>query len=285
MPLLPMSPQVFAILSALVAERAGLHFDRSHAPIFAEKVSARAVEAGFESLLDYYYLLRYDASNGPQELDRLVEALVVGETYLFRELEPLETAVTHFLVPRIAAGMRPRIWCAACATGEEPHTVAMLLAARGLLGSVELIASDINAAGLSRARSGRFGRRAVRTDIPAFAARFVQVEEREVVVGEKLTTSIDWRQINLLDAATIEALGAFDVILCRNVLIYFDDDTTCRVIERLADRLRVGGALFVGISESLLRFATSLHCEEQNGVFFYRKLHDSIATNPGSRRR
>jgi chemotaxis protein methyltransferase CheR len=279
-----MSPQVFSILSALVAERAGLYFDLSHAPIFAEKVSARALEAGFESLLDYYYLLRYDPESR-DEFDRLVEALVVGETYLFRELEPLETAVSDFIVPLLGSGRRPRIWCAACATGEEPHTVAMLLAARGCLGEVDLVASDINLAALSRARSGRFSRRAVRADIPAFASRWVEIEEREVVIRGKLTDSIDWRHVNLLDHETIEGLGRFDVILCRNVLIYFNDETASRVVERLTARLRVGGALFVGISESLLRFATSLHCEEKNGVFLYRKIDDSIATDPGPRRR
>jgi len=67
-------------------------------------------------------------------------------------------------------------------------------------------------------------------------------------------------------------LGTFDVILCRNVLIYFNEQTTRQVIDRLSARLRVGGALFVGISESLLRFGTSLSCEEQNGVFLYRKI-------------
>ena len=269
MSLLPMSPQVFSILSGLVAEQAGLHFDVMHAAVFAEKVTSRAVEAGFESLLDYYYFLRYDPG-GKRELDALVEALVVGETYLFRELAPLETVVSDFVIPALAAGRRPRIWCAACATGEEPHTVAMLLAARGVLDEVDLIASDINAAALERARSGRFSRRAVRQEPPFFAHRWLQVDEQGVTVPPRLTNAIDWRRINLMDDATIAQLGTFDVVLCRNVLIYFDDQTARAVVNRLAGRLRVGGALFVGISESLIRLGTA--CEEQNGVFLYKKL-------------
>jgi chemotaxis protein methyltransferase CheR len=265
-----MSPQVFSILSALVAERTGLHFDAQHAQLFAEKITGRAVEAGFQSLLDYYYFLRYDAG-GPPELDTLVEALVVGETYLFRELAPLKTLVSDLVVPAVEGGRRPRIWCAACATGEEPHTVAMLLAARGILDEVDLVASDISAAALARARSGRFGRRAIRQVVPAFAEPWLQIEEREVAVRPVLTDAIDWRRINLIDDAAVAALGTFDVVLCRNVLIYFSDDTARRVVERLAARLRLGGALFVGISESLLRFGTSLSCEEQDGVFMYKK--------------
>jgi chemotaxis protein methyltransferase CheR len=266
-----MSPQVFSILSGLVAERTGLHFEAAHALIFAEKVGRRAVEAGFESFLDYYYYLRYDAE-GAAELDRLVEALVVGETYLFRELTPLQTAVASFIVPALAAGRRPRIWCAASATGEEPHTVAMLLQARGILDAVDLIASDISVVALERARQGRFTRRAIRSDVPAFATPWLQVGERDISVDARLTNAIDWRRINLIDADAVAALGTFDVILCRNVLIYFDDTTTRKVVERLAARLVDGGALFVGISESLLRFRPSLLCEERDGIFLYRKV-------------
>jgi chemotaxis protein methyltransferase CheR len=84
-----------------------------------------------------------------------------------------------------------------------------------------------------------------------------------------LTQAIDWRQVNLVDAGAVGAVGTFDVILCRNVLIYFSDDTVRDVITQLLARLTPEGALFVGISESLLRFGLPLRCEEQNGVFLY----------------
>lgn len=269
MPALPMSPQVFSILSALVAERCGLHFDTTHASIFADKVGNRALAAGFESLLDYYYFLRYDGDSR-DELNKLIEALVVNETYLFRELRPIQAVVSDFVVP-IAERRRPRVWCAACSTGEEPITLAMLLAERNLLDVVDLVASDISGAVLTRARSGRLGRRALRTEIPAFAAPWLRVEEREVLVDHRLTEAIDWRRINLVDEGAVAALGTFDVILCRNVLIYFDDPLVRQLVGRLAERLNADGALFVGVSESLLRFGTPLRCEEKNGVFLYRK--------------
>ena len=270
MPALSISPQVFSILSALVADRAGLHFDATNVSVFADKVGARAAAAGFESLLDYYYFLRYDA-NGSVELDALVEALVVNETYLFRELAPIETIVSEVLIPALGGGRRPRLWCAACATGEEPHTIAMLLAARGVLGDVEIVASDVSGRAIERARSGRFGRRALRQPLPEFAERWVTVDEDGVIVRPRLTGAITWRQINLMDDQTVASLGTFDAVLCRNVLIYFNDTTTRRVVDRLAARLRIGGALLVGVSESLLRFGTSLVCEELNGVFLYRR--------------
>jgi chemotaxis protein methyltransferase CheR len=267
---LSLSPQVFSILSSLIAEHAGLHFGVEHMSLFADKVGGRAVEAGFESLLDYYYYLRYDPG-GPAELDALVESLVVNETYLFRELSPLETMVTEFIVPAVNAGRRPRIWCAASSTGEEPHTVAMLLAARGILGQVDLMASDVSVQALERARSGRCSRRALRQKIPDFAARWLDVTEQGIAISPQLTETIDWRRINLMDEVTVASLGLFDVVLCRNVLIYFSDATTRLIIDRLSAVLRPDGALFVGISESLLRFGSSLICEERNGVFLYKK--------------
>src|SRR6478735_10101493 len=98
---LPLSPQVFAILSALIEERTGLHYDVRERELLAERTSGRATERGFESLLDYYYFLRYDPG-ADAELALLAEALVVNETYFFRESAPLEVLVGE-LVPRLLA--------------------------------------------------------------------------------------------------------------------------------------------------------------------------------------
>jgi chemotaxis protein methyltransferase CheR len=270
LPLLPLSPQVFSILSNLVAEHAGLTFDAAHAPVFGEKVGARAVEQGFESLLDYYYFLRYDPG-GADELRALIETLVVGETYFFRELPPLQVVVSQVIAPAVASGRRPRIWCAACATGEEPLTLAMLLASRGMLDDVELVASDINGAALERARSGVHSRRALRQELPPFADRWLRQTPAGLEVHQRLRDAISWRRINLIDDAAVSAMGTFDVVLCRNVLIYFSDDTVREVVDRLTARLQPGGVLLVGISESLLRFGGTLLCEERDGAFLYRR--------------
>jgi chemotaxis protein methyltransferase CheR len=268
--ILPLSPQVFSILSALVSEHAGLTFDAAHMPVFAEKVGARAAEQGFESLLDYYYFLRYDPG-GADELAALIEALVVGETYFFRELPPLQVVVTHAIAPAVARGRRPRIWCAACATGEEPLTLAMLIASRGMLDDVEIVASDINGAALERARSGIHSRRSLRQEVPPFADRWLRATPAGLEVQPRLRDAISWRRVNLIDDAAVSALGTFDVVICRNVLIYFNDETARRVIDRLTARLEPSGILLVGVSESLLRFGGPLLCEEKDGTFLYRR--------------
>lgn len=271
MPRVPPSPPVVGLLATLVCERAGLHYGVSDQPVLAEKAGARAEEAGFESLLDYYYFLRYDPA-GEAELGRLVDALVVRETYFFREWAQIEV-VADLTAEKLARGARPRIWSAACATGEEPLSVAIALAERGLLGQVDLLATDLSHESILRARSGRHGLRALReVPAPQSAATYVsRAPDGSVRVDERIRREVEWGQVNLVDARQVGAMPPADVILCRNVLIYFSDATAVQVVESLVDRLRPGGALFVGISESLLRFGTSLECVERGGVFLYRK--------------
>jgi chemotaxis protein methyltransferase CheR len=275
---LPLSPPVFSILSSLIEARAGLHYAPTDQGLLAEKVSERALEAGFDSLLDYYYFLRYDPA-GPAALDALIEALTVHETYFFREHEQLRALVDGVLAPRLRAGQRVRVWSAACSTGEEPLTIAMMLAERGLwpdkpgVGSVELVASDISQRVLERAQRGEFTRRSLRALPPGVDGRFLDVspDGERATVRPELREAVRWQRVNLVEAAQVEALGTFDVILCRNVMIYFSDETARRVVETLTRALRPGGHLLVGTSESLLRFGTQLTCEEKGGAFFYTK--------------
>jgi chemotaxis protein methyltransferase CheR len=268
MPALSMSPQVFAILAGLVEQRAGLHYRPEDRELLEDKVAPRALDAGFDSLLDYYYFLRYDPA-GSEALDALVDSLLVHETYFFREPLPLQVLAEDVLAPAVRAGRRPRVWCAACSTGEEPLTLAMMLAEQGVLSGVELVASDLSARALERARAGEHNLRSLRALPPGVEGRWLEVRDGRPRVRPELVAAVDWRRVNLVDAAAVAALGAFDAILCRNVLIYFRDDTARRVVDSLSCALVPGGHLLMGTSESLMRFGTALACEERRGAFFY----------------
>jgi chemotaxis protein methyltransferase CheR len=264
------SPALFSIFSALVEERVGLAYSLGDKSIFEGKLLARAAEAGFESPLDYYYYLRYD-DPGAREFQALVQTLVVHETFFFREFSALRVAVEHVIAPLVAQRQRPRIWCAACSTGEEPLTVAMQLADMDLLQRVELVASDISSAAIERAKSGAFGRRAVRAGAPSKLMHYLTACESGYVIAPELLAAIDWRCLNLLDRTAVQAVGSVDLILCRNVLIYFRDETARKVVATLSDNLKHGGVLLVGVSESLMRYDSKLVCEEQRGAFMYKK--------------
>jgi chemotaxis protein methyltransferase CheR len=268
---LELTPQLFALFSTLVEEASGLHYSPADRELLSTKLGVHATELGYDTLLDYYYRLRYDDPDGG-ELARLVEALVVHETYFFRELPPLVTIADGHVTEVVRSRGRARVWSAAAATGEEPYTFAMLLAERGLLDKVEIVATDISRVALERAKTGRHGRRSVRDGHPAaLAAKYLDVTATGVTVAPAIRRAVEFSRVNLFDDAAVAALGMFDVILCRNVLIYFDDRNVAKVIVRIASQLAPDGILVVGVSESLLRFGTMLACEERGGSFLYRR--------------
>lgn len=268
---LTLTQQLAAIFANLVEEVSGLHYGPENRELFGDKLAAQAQEAGYDTLLDYYYRLRYDDPAGV-ETRALIRALLVHETYFFRELAPLRQLVDGYLAEVIRAGGRARVWSAACSTGEEPLTLAMLLDERGLLDRVQIIATDLSADVIASARAGRYGRRALREGHPpALAGRYLTVDPHGVTIAPRIRDAVAFRTMNLLDVASYAELGSFDLILCRNVLIYFRDAVITRVIDAMTGVLAPGGVLAVGVSESLLRFGSSLVSEERGGSFFYRK--------------
>jgi chemotaxis protein methyltransferase CheR len=271
MPSLAMSPQLFVLFSTLVEEASGISYNIDDRDVLASKIADHAIELGFNSLLDYYYRLRYDDREG-YELRRLIEALLVHETYFFRELPPLVQLVDQHLQQVVDQRGKARVWSAGCASGEEPYTLAMLLDDRGLLDRIEIIGTDISSAVLARAASGRHGRRALREGYPAeLAARYLEVSPQGVLVAPRIRHAVRFDRVNLLDPIGAAKLGTFDAILCRNVLIYFRETRVMAIVERLASALAPDGLLAIGVSESLMRFGTSLTCEERGGSFFYRR--------------
>ena len=267
---LPLSPQVFAIINGLVEERSGIHYRLDDLERVRDKISSRAEQQGFLSLLDYYYFLRYDDA-GLVELDALVEHLAVHETYFFREADQLQTLL-KLLALRHAQDATVRLWCAASATGEEPLTLAMMLADAHLLSRTRIVASDISERALQRARAGDYNLRSLRSLPFGVEGRWLKKTADCVEVDAVLKAAIEWKRVNLVDRAQVAALGRFDVVIARNVLIYFSDDTVRRVVATLADSLVPGGLLLVGASESLLRYGTALACEEHGGSFYYRRV-------------
>src|SRR5215212_919685 len=189
---------VLTILGALVEERVGLHYRMEETDLFWSKVASRMEEAGFDNALDYYYFLRYD-DQARIELDALVEALVVGETYLFRQIDPLRAAITHVVRPAIEARGRARIWSAACSTGEEPFTLAMLAAHEGILGSTDIFATDVSERSIRRARAGNLSHRAFRAvdEAPELTARWLVPDaDGKLTVASTIRQAIRFDRLN-----------------------------------------------------------------------------------------
>jgi chemotaxis protein methyltransferase CheR len=188
-------------------------------------------------------------------------------------LDALSCAIQHIIAPAIAARRSARVWHAACATGEEPLSLAMLLADAGLLAQTSIIATDISERSLERARSADRGARSLRRmdlSLSRMAERWLFREGDRVRVSQALLDAVHFHRVNLLDENEVMALGKFDVVFCRNVLIYFRVLVVRRVATNLARAITPGGWLIIGASESLLRFGTLFRGEERGGVFLYR---------------
>ncbi len=262
------------LLRDLIHERTGLFFDNGKGDILTDKLSPLVIERGFTSLLDYYYLLKYDDAARDEWLS-VMNALSVPETYFWREMDQVR-ALVEWVVPRwfAAPGAGPlRIWSAACATGEEPLTIALALEEAGWLGRapVEIHASDASTAAVAKARRGLYRERAFRNLPAELRARYFTQEAATKTwrVDAKLHAAVRWDVVNLMNEAEVAPWAAANVIFCRNVFIYFSSQSINRTVRTFAAHIRPPGYLFVAASESLLRLAEEFELQEIGNAFVY----------------
>jgi len=262
------------LLRDLIHERVGLFFDDSKINLLADKLAPLIVERGFDSFLDYFYLLKYDA-DADDEWRSVINAVTVQETYFWREMDQIH-GLAEQIVPALLAenpNARIRIWSAACATGEEPLTIAMRLNESGLFerGEIEIRASDASSAALERARRGLYRERSFRAMPPSLKAKYFTAEGKEWRVAPELMGKIRWHAANLLDESEIDLPARVSIIFCRNVFIYFSPASVRRVVDRFAKNMLVPAFLFVGASESLLKVTDEFELEEIGNAFVYVK--------------
>jgi chemotaxis protein methyltransferase CheR len=262
-----------ALIQSLISERTGMSFDNGRGDLLIDKLSALVIDRGFSSFLDYYYLLKYDSSRA--EWLNVMNALSVQETYFWREFDQIR-ALVQTLVPQwLANNPRStlRIWCAACATGEEPLTIAIALNEAGLLerASIEILASDASTKALERAKARVYRERAFRSLSLDLRDRYFVAEGSGWRVRSDIHSRIKWSIANLMDESQIAPLAASDFIFCRNVFIYFSESAIGRVVRSFARYIRPPGYLFVGAAESLLRLTTDFNLTEIDDAFVYVK--------------
>jgi chemotaxis protein methyltransferase CheR len=272
---LGLSGSAAPLLRDLIHERTGLFFDNGRCDMLTDRLAPLVVQRGFQSLLDYYYLLKYDA-DAHAEWPRVMDALSVSETYFWREIDQVR-AVVNVVVPAIVAanpGLPVRIWSVPCATGEEPLTIAMALDQAGWFARarIEIHASDASAAAVARARAGRFRERSFRSLPPALREKYFRRDGDTWTVDPDLHARIrSWTVVNLMDAAAVASMADAPIIFCRNVFIYFSENGIRQVSEVFARSMPAPAYLCVGASESLLRITTRFQLEELGGAFIYVK--------------
>jgi len=262
------------LLRDLIHERIGLIFDDSKITMLADKLAPLVVERGFDSFLDYYYLLKYD-TDATDEWRSVINALTIQETYFWREMDQIHGLVEE-VIPQIAA-QNPyapiRIWSAACATGEEPLTIAMRLNENGWFqrADIEIYASDASTAAIERAQKGLYRERSFRALSPALKEKYFEASGKEWQVSPKLSGHIRWTVANLLNESETALLSSVSIIFCRNVFIYFSPESVRRVVAGFAAKMITPAFLFVGAAESLLKVTDDFELEEIGNAFVYVK--------------
>ena len=271
---LGLSTSSFSLLRNLIHEKLGLNYEEDKRDLLADRLSPLVVENGFDAFLDYYYLLKYD-DEADAHWDRVMDALSVQETYFWREMDQIH-ALADTLLPQ-ALKDRPgepvRIWSAACATGEEPFTIAMALEEAGLLkdAPVEIHASDASPSALKKARAGRYRDRSFRNLPFHLKSRYFNLDSNGYVFDDTLAEKVRFRKANLLSQGDISLLARSHFVFCRNVFIYFSRKTIKKSVDLFYEHMPSPGYLFIGASESLLKLGTGFELEEVGGAFVYLK--------------
>ncbi|MFN2407327.1 MAG: protein-glutamate O-methyltransferase CheR [Pyrinomonadaceae bacterium] len=258
----------------MINERTGMFFDNGKSDLLIDKLSPLVIERGFSSYLDYYYLLKYDAS-AHTEWQNVMNALSVQETYFWREFDQVR-ALVGTLVPQWHArnpGSTLRIWCSACATGEEPLTIAMALNEAGWFDKarIEIFASDGSSKAIERAVRGVYRERAFRSLPARLRERYFEPAEVGWRVRSDIHSRVTWAVANVIDEEQIRPLASAHFIFCRNVFIYFSESAISRVLRSFARFIRAPGCLFVGAAESLIRLTTDFTLTEIDDAFVYVK--------------
>jgi len=270
-----MSPVEFRLLRDLIHEHAGLFFREDMQYLVERRLGPRLRSLGLESYAEYHDLLLHDPQR-ISEIEHATEVLTTNETYFFRDPLQLRSFAEEIL-PVLAAARRYerrlRVWSAGCSSGEEAFTAAILLRGSGLFSGwdVEVLGSDIARRVLSVARAGCYGAHAFRgVDAEAMLRWFRPAGDRWMV-DDAVRRIVSFAHINLLDEAAVDQVEPVDCIFCRNVLIYFDQEARRRVVKSLHRRLRPGGYLLLGHSESLLNVTADFEMTQLTGDLAYRK--------------
>lgn len=242
--------QEFTLFQRLIYQLAGISLSPVKKILLVGRLSKRLTHHGFETFGEYYHLLT--SGHHPNELQLFVDLLTTNETYFFREPQHFDYLRDEILC-RHPVGSQFRIWSGACSSGEEPYSMAMVLAEALPRAHWEVFATDISLTVLERARAGLYSLE--RTDgispelLRKYCLKGVRTQQGKLLIAPDLRGKVTFSQVNL--TATINGVGSFDVIFLRNVMIYFDADTKRKVVHNMLPHLRPGGHFIVGHSESL----------------------------------
>jgi chemotaxis protein methyltransferase CheR len=274
---LAMSDSEFRMLAEFFKAHCGLHFGHESRYLLERRIARRCADLGLRSFNAYHYALRKDTS-GEGELAWAIDNLTTNETYFLREKAQL-LALIEEIIPSLQArrggpGAAPvSIWSAGCSSGEEPYSIVLLAQEAGLEPGRDLrvYASDISRQMLHKARRGIYREASFRQTDPFLREKYFSQKDGLFRISDEIKKHVSFAHLNLLDESRSALLGSLDVVLCRNVIIYFDVETKRRVVRTFHQKLKPGGFLLLGHSESLINLSTDFELKHLRHDMVYRK--------------
>ncbi|ELD6122080.1 protein-glutamate O-methyltransferase CheR [Vibrio cholerae] len=258
-------------------QKTGIFFENSKRYFVDKRLLQRIELTEHQSFRGYFTYLRFQASG--EELQAVINALTVNETYFFREISQLESLVEEVLddIVRHRPCELIRIWSMPCSSGEEPYSIVLFLLEHWPKleqVDIEIIASDIDTGILQKAAQGIFSARSVKNLPNSSLNKYFSLRaDGSYQLIDDIRQSVRFTQTNLNNRAEVQKLGAMDVIFCRNLLIYFDDISRRNAVESFYEQLNPGGVLFLGHSESMSRISSIFHVKRFRKSTGYYKPH------------
>jgi chemotaxis protein methyltransferase CheR len=255
---LTMENSTFCNLRDVIYKSCGIYFNDSKKYLLEGRVSKRLNAKNLKTFEEYIAFLQ--SPYGRQELNQLFEVITINETYFFRAEQQFD-AFEKILVPEIIKSRTTsvnsfvRIWSAACSTGEEPYTLAIIILERLKYQfpniQFQILATDINKTVLESAKQGIFKEYSVRNVPSNLMAKYFKQSGNTYQIKDEVKNLVKFIPMNLYDTTAMKTINNCDIIFCCNVLIYFDIPSKQQVVSQLYDSLNRGGYLFIGYSESL----------------------------------
>lgn len=277
---LQISDTEFLQLRDFIYQQCGIFIAENRKYLVENRLSNRIKELNLKSYSEYYNFLRFDAGRR-DELKKLFEVVTTNETSFFRnppQLKVFQDCVLSEVIAdcRRSGKKRIRIWSAGCSTGEEPYTLAIILqeVLKNEIASwdIKITANDLSEAVLAAARRGVYNEYALRTTPPEIIRTYFTKEGTTYKITPSLKRLVSFGQINLSDREQLRRVEKSQIVFCRNVIIYFDDEMKRKVIGAFYDNLEPNGMLLIGHSESLHNISRAFKPEHHTGAIVYRKL-------------
>ena len=258
--------------------KTGIQFEASKRYFVDKRLLERIKASGNDNFRSYFTMLRFQTSG--VELQALVNVMTINETYFFREEYQFDCLVNSIL-PDVVANKKDRtpirIWVIPSSSGEEPYSIAMCLLERwaGIHAwDIEIISSDIDTKILSQAKAGLYSARSVKHVPPKYMQKYFTHTTQGYQLCADLRNAVEFTRVNLMDAADVRGYRHFDIIFCRNLLIYFDDLSRKQAAETFYDALQPGGFICLGHSESMSRISSLYKLRKFPEAIVYQKPWD-----------